>query len=55
MIPIAVSAGVLTLSTESLTPSNETVPIVANAIMIAKDNPISPMRFITNAFFEAVA
>jgi hypothetical protein len=31
------------------------VPIVAKAIMIAKDNPISPTRFITKAFLDAVA
>ena len=55
MIPIAVRAGVPARSAASFTPSNETVPIVAKAIMMANDNPISPTRFITNAFFEAVA
>ena len=55
MMPIAVSVGVPTRSTASFTPSNETVPMVAKAIMIAIVRPISPTRFITNAFFEAVA
>ena len=55
IMPIAVSAGVPTRSTDSFTPSNETVPMVAKAIMIAKDKPISPIRFITKAFLDAVA
>ena len=39
----------------SETPAKVVVPRVANAIMIASERPISPTRFITNAFFEAVA
>ena len=42
-------------SASSFTPLNETVPSDAKAIMIAKERPISPIRFITNAFLEAVA
>ena len=42
-------------SDASLTPAKETVPRVANAIMMAKESPMSPIRFITNAFLEAVA
>ena len=55
MIPIAVRAVCEALCEASFTPTNETVPSVANAIMMAKESPISPIRFITNAFFEAVA
>ena len=55
MIPIAVSAPCEVPSAASFTPLNETVPIVAKAIMIAKESPISPTRLAINAFFEAVA
>ena len=55
MIPIAVNAASEVLSACSATPANETVPIVAKAIMIANDNPMSPTRFMTNAFLDAVA
>ena len=55
MIPIPVKAASEVFSTCSATPTNETVPMVAKAIMIANDNPISPTRFITNAFLDAVA
>ena len=55
MIPMAVSALFDACPTCSLTPANETVPKVANAIMMAKESPMSPMRFMTNAFFAAVA
>ena len=52
---MAVSAPVDVWSTCSLIPANETVPTVAKAIMIAKESPMSPTRFITNAFLDAVA
>ena len=55
MIPMAVRAAVDVCSACSLIPANETVPTVAKAIMIAKESPMSPIRFITNAFLEAVA
>ena len=55
MMPMPVSAASDVFSTCSATPVKETVPMVANAIMIAKDNPMSPTRFITNAFLDAVA
>ena len=55
MIPMPVNAASEVLSTRSATPTNETVPMVAKAIMIAKDKPMSPTRFITNAFLDAVA
>ena len=50
-----VSAAVDAVSEASLTPLKETVPRVAKAIMMAKERPISPIRFMTNAFFDAVA
>ncbi|CAB5061985.1 unannotated protein [freshwater metagenome] len=55
MMPIPVKAAVDVWPTASFTPLNETVPIVAKAIMMAKDRPMSPIRFITNAFLDAVA
>ena len=55
MIPIAVSAVSDAPSDASFTPANETVPSVAKAIMMANESPISPIRFMTKAFFEAVA
>ena len=54
-MPIAVKAAVDVWWACSLMPSKETVPIVAKAIMIAKESPMSPIRFMTNAFFDAVA
>ena len=53
--PMPVSAAVDAVSEASLTPLKETVPRVAKAIMMAKERPISPIRFMTNAFFDAVA
>ena len=53
--PIAVSAPCEEPSAASLTPINETVPIVAKAIMIANESPMSPTRLAIKAFFEAVA
>ena len=55
IIPIAVSAASDAWCEASCTPSKVVVPRVAKAIMIAKDRPMSPTRFITKAFFEAVA
>ena len=52
---MAVSAVSDAPSDASFTPAKETVPRVANAIMMAKESPMSPIRFMTNAFFEAVA
>ena len=52
---MAVSAVSDALCDASFTPAKETVPRVANAIMMAKESPMSPIRFMTNAFFEAVA
>ena len=55
MIPIAVSAGLEAVCDAASTPLNVTVPRVAKAIMIANESPMSPIRFITKAFLEAVA
>ena len=55
MIPMAVRAAVDVWWACSFIPAKETVPTVAKAIMIAKESPMSPTRFITNAFLEAVA
>ena len=55
MMPIAVKVVVDVCGAASLMPANETVPIDANAIMIARERPKSPTRFITNAFLAAVA
>ena len=55
MMPIAVSAPSEVPSVASLTPLNETVPMVAKAIMMANESPMSPTRFAINAFFDAVA
>ena len=54
-MPIAVKVVVEVLDAASSMPANETVPIEANAIMIARERPKSPTRFITNAFLAAVA
>ena len=54
-MPIPVRAAVDVCSAAAFTPVNETVPIVANAIMMAKESPMSPTRFMINAFLEAVA
>ena len=55
MMPIAVMVASEALSASSFTPLNETVPSDAKEIMIAKERPMSPIRFITNAFLEAAA
>ena len=54
-MPIPVNAAVDVCSAAAFTPEKETVPIVAKAIMMAKESPMSPIRFITNAFLDAVA
>ena len=55
MIPIAVKAPSEARGAASAIPENDVVPSVANAIMMAKESPISPTRFMMNAFFDAVA
>ena len=55
MSPIAVIAVSLAPEAFSSIPAKETLPNVAKAIMMAIDRPKSPTRFMTNAFFAAVA
>ena len=52
---MAVSAAFDAVCDAAWTPANETVPRVANEIMMANESPISPTRFMTNAFLDAVA
>ena len=54
------SASAVAMPTEALpiepkTPTNETVPNVLNIRKIAMSRPVSPTRFMMNAFFAAVA
>ena len=55
MIPIAVIVVVEAWCACSATPLKVTVPNAAKAIMIANESPMSPTRFMTKAFFAAVA
>ena len=55
MAPSAVNAAGDACGTPAATPVNETEPNCAKAIMIARERPISPTRFATNAFFAATA